>query len=192
MRPPHHAAYARFVRLLQRAMMEFLRIVALGLLAAIGYGIVHDQVTVRVCLEYFTIAHPPLISTASPTVLALAWGIVATWWVGLPLGFALAVACRLGSRPKLTAAAVAPMVGSLLAIMAACALVAGLAAFILATHGKLGLYGEYGDIIPTTLQPRFLADWYAHNVSYLTGMVGGLIVVALAYGRRARIPVGAA
>jgi len=77
--------------------MQFLKIVGLGVLAAIGYGIVHDQVTVRVCLEYFTIFHPRLISSTSPTLLALAWGVAATWWVGLPLGLGLARQCSSSS-----------------------------------------------------------------------------------------------
>jgi len=50
----------------------------------VAYGLVHDQVTVRVSLEYFTIGHPQLITTSSPTLLALFWGAAATWWVGLP------------------------------------------------------------------------------------------------------------
>ena len=83
--------------------MKSLSIVALAMAAAISYGIVHDQITARICLEYFTIGHPRLIASESPTVLALFWGVVATWWVGLPLGIALAVAARIGGRPKLTA-----------------------------------------------------------------------------------------
>jgi hypothetical protein len=60
--------------------MRFIAIVALAVAAGIAYGILHDQVTARVCLEYFTIGHPPLIPSQSPTLLAIAWGIVATWW----------------------------------------------------------------------------------------------------------------
>jgi len=112
--------------------MEFLRIVGLGLGAAIAYGILHDQITARICVEYFTVGHPPLISSTSPTLLALAWGVVATWWVGLPLGLALAVAARAGRRPKTNAAAVAPRVIKLLVVMASCGFVAGLAGFLLA------------------------------------------------------------
>src|ERR1044071_7564566 len=42
------------------ASLEFLRIVALALGAAILNGVLHDQVTARICVEYFTIGHPPL------------------------------------------------------------------------------------------------------------------------------------
>src|SRR5437667_12448595 len=97
--------------------MEFLKIVAIGVLAAVSYGIVHDQVTARVCVEYFTIGHPPLIASTSRMFLGLAWGVVATWWVGLRLGFILAVAARLGARPKLAVARLTPLILRLLAPM---------------------------------------------------------------------------
>ena len=65
--------------------MQFVGIVLFSIAAAVFYGIAHDQVTVRVCLEYFTIGHPPVFKTTSPALLALGWGVLATWWVGLPL-----------------------------------------------------------------------------------------------------------
>ncbi|RYD30998.1 MAG: hypothetical protein EOP86_18840 [Verrucomicrobiaceae bacterium] len=81
--------------------MQAFSIVAVSVLAAISYGVIHDQITARICVEYFTIGHPRLIDSDSPTVLALFWGVAATWWVGLPLGLGLAVAARAGRRPKL-------------------------------------------------------------------------------------------
>ena len=167
--------------------MEFLRIVGLGLGAAIAYGILHDQITARICVEYFTVGHPPLIASTSPTLLALAWGVVATWWVGLPLGLALAVAARGGRRPKTNAAAVAPRVLKLLVVMASCAFVAGLAGFLLAEHGSLTLVGEWGVVVPHARHSRFLADLWAHNASYLSGILGGLFVVGVTYHRRGRV-----
>src|SRR5207245_11301598 len=89
--------------------MEFLKIVGLGVLAAVSYGIIHDQITARVCVEYFTIGHPPLIPSTSPTLLAFAWGVVATWWVGLPLAFTLSCAARRGHRAMLLAAHLTPL-----------------------------------------------------------------------------------
>jgi hypothetical protein len=54
--------------------MEIIKIWLLSIAAAILYGILHDQVTARVCLEYFTVFHPPVFDTTSPTLLALGWG----------------------------------------------------------------------------------------------------------------------
>lgn len=54
-------------------------IVLLAVASGIGYGILHDQVPVRVCVEYFTIGHPPLISSRgrAGTPPAFACGILA-------------------------------------------------------------------------------------------------------------------
>src|SRR5881392_4146488 len=110
--------------------MQFLFIVALCVVAAITYGIVHDQVTARVCVEYFTIGHAPIFGTDDPTLLGLGWGVIATWWVGLLLGVPLAVAARAGSRPKRSLGSlVRPIIG-LLAVMACCALIAGVAGWL--------------------------------------------------------------
>jgi hypothetical protein len=117
--------------------MAFVRIVALGVVAAIGYGILHDQVTARVCVEYFTIGHARLIDSESPTVLALFWGVVATWWVGLPLGLMLATAARMGKRPALTATDLMPSLRRLLAVMYAGALLSGIIGFFLAQQGLI-------------------------------------------------------
>src|SRR5881275_3656828 len=82
------------------AFMESAKILILSVAAAIAYGIVHDQVTAHLCVEYFTIGHPPVFGTTSPVLLAVGWGIIATWWVGLLLGVVLAVAAQAGSRPR--------------------------------------------------------------------------------------------
>jgi hypothetical protein len=62
-----------------KTLIESLKIILLCIVAAIVYGILHDQVTARVCVEYFTIGHPPIFHTDDPTLLALGWGVIATW-----------------------------------------------------------------------------------------------------------------
>src|SRR5262245_11175533 len=136
--------------------MESLQTIGLGLLAAISYGVAHDQVTARVCLEYFTIGHPPLIPTESPTLLAFGWGIVATWWVGLPLGIVLAGAARVGKQPKLTARQLCRPVITLLACMAVCAAASGVVGYVLARSGVITLDGPLGAVVPLNSHARFL------------------------------------
>jgi hypothetical protein len=80
--------------------MQVIAIITLCIGMAVVCGILHDQVTARVCVEYFTIGHPPLFDTDSPTLLGLGWGIIATWWVGAVMGYALALSARAGRRPK--------------------------------------------------------------------------------------------
>ncbi len=38
----------------------------------------HDHVTVRICVEYFTVFHPPVFATDSTTRLGLGWEVIAT------------------------------------------------------------------------------------------------------------------
>src|SRR5215831_17293133 len=97
--------------------MQAIGIVIISIVAAVVYGIVHDQVTARVCIEYFTIGHPPVFRTESPTLLAIGWGIFATWWVGLILGVAAALVCRVGSRPKFDAAELIRPIAILMIVM---------------------------------------------------------------------------
>jgi hypothetical protein len=164
--------------------MAFVRIVALGLIAAIGYGILHDQVTARVCVEYFTIGHPRLIDSESPTLLALFWGVVATWWVGLPLGLMLATAARMGKRPVLTATDLMPSLRTLLALMYVGALLSGIVGFFLAQQGLIRLSGALAERISPERHARFLADAWAHAASYGMGVVGGVILAVNTFRKR--------
>jgi hypothetical protein len=167
--------------------MEAIRIIGFCVAAAIAYGVVHDQVTARVCIEYFTIGHPPLIPSESPTLLALAWGVVATWWVGLPLGGLLAVAARAGRLPPLTVRELRPRVLRLLAVMACAAFCAGVVGYVLASAEVIWLLPELAERVPRAAHHRFLADLWAHSASYVVGALGGLVVCYRTYRGRARL-----
>ncbi len=162
------------------------QIVLLCVLAAIAYGIVHDQITARVCVEYFTIGHPPVFPTDDPTLLGLGWGIIATWWVGLILGVALAVAARAGSRPPRGVRSLLRPVVLLLATTGAAALVMGIIGYAVAEAGGVVLVGPLADDVPRERHTRFLADLWAHATSYVVGAAGGLVVcVSVWRSRRA-------
>jgi mutator protein MutT len=156
--------------------MEAVKIVLVSIIAAVVYGILHDQITARVCIEYFTIGHPDLFGTESPTLLGLGWGVVATWWAGLFVGLPLAFAARFGSRPKRSATSLLRPVAILLGVMAACAFVAGVLGFVLASSGRIELIGLIAHRVPREKHVWFLADFWAHNASYLSGFVGGVVL----------------
>ena len=59
--------------------MKSLLIIGTTILCCVIYGIIHDQITARLCVEYFTVFHPPVFATQNPTLLGLGWGIIATW-----------------------------------------------------------------------------------------------------------------
>lgn len=165
-------------------MIESLKIFFVCVIASILYGIIHDQITARVCLEYFTVFHPPVFATQSPTLLAFGWGVIASWWMGALLGVLLAIAARAGSRSKLSAESLLKPIGKLLTIMFACALLAGLTGFV-ATQKDVIIPPEWmANNLTATINPRFMADWCAHNASYATGFFGGIILCVLQYRRR--------
>ena len=116
--------------------MQSLAIIVVSMLAAVIYGVIHDQITARVCVEYFTIGHPPLFKfeTHDPTLLALGWGIVATWWIGLLLGIPLAIAARVGRREQISVRQLYRPLVILMAVAAGCALVSGLIGHQLASE----------------------------------------------------------
>jgi hypothetical protein len=156
--------------------VEWLKIIALVMAAAIAYGIVHDQITIRVCPEYFTVAHPHIFRTSSLTLIALGWGVVATWWAGLAAGIALALAARGGSAQKFTWRRLVQPAIVLLAVMGVCATLAGFVGHWMASTGRIPSVQAWGLLLPVEKQPAFMADVFTHAMSYLVAGVGSLII----------------
>jgi len=166
--------------------MQALGIVLLCLAAAVAYGILHDLVTAHVCVEYFSVFHPRLIDSDDPVVLALFWGVVATWWVGLPLGAILAAAARAGSRPQWPVGRLVRPVGVLLAVMAAAAACAGGVGYWGAVQGATAPPAWIAERIPAEKHAAFVGDWWAHDASYAAGILGGLVLAVRVWRRRGR------
>ncbi|TWU32668.1 hypothetical protein Q31b_58260 [Novipirellula aureliae] len=157
--------------------MQWLAIVILSILACITYGIIHDQITARICVEYFTIGHPRIVPTEDPTILGIVWGIVATWWVGAILGVPLATVARIGSRPKKTVGSLIRPMGILFACSAIFALLAGVIGYVAASMEWVWLVGPIAENVPQEKHISFLVDLWAHSASYLGGFVGGIILM---------------
>lgn len=167
--------------------MPFLAIILLSIVAAVAYGVVHDQFTARICVEYFTIGHPQVFNTEDPTLLGIGWGVIATWWVGLLLGVPLALVARVGDRPKRTARSLIRPLTWLLLVMALCATVAGTVGWMLAERGDVFLLGPLAETVPAEKHVPFIADLWAHSASYLVGFVGGVVLTVLVWRSRRRI-----
>jgi hypothetical protein len=172
-----------------RRLMESLKIIAFCIFSACLYGIAHDQITARVCVEYFTIGHPRILDTDSPLLLGIAWGIVATWWVGALLGCAIAIVARAGSRPKLSPSEVARPVVILMLVAAVSALLAGLVGYSLGKEGHVFLLEPIASRVSREKHAAFLANLWAHSASYLVGFIGGVVVCAKLYRRRSQASV---
>ena len=118
--------------------------------------------------------------------------MIATWWVGLPLGLLLAFAARAGKRPKLKAADLQRPMLLLLAVMATSAVIAGSVGGILAARGSAWLDPWLKQAIPRQHQVPFLIDLWAHSASYLVGIVGGLTLALWTWRARVRQHLAAA
>jgi hypothetical protein len=163
--------------------MHSIAIIALCIASAIFYGIVHDQITARVCVEYFTVFHTP-IGTDDPTLLGLYWGVAATWWVGVLLGVPLAIAARAGSRRRRDARSLVRPIAILLVVMALSATIAGVIGWLIIGEGG-GILAKGPDRrIPLEKEAAFVADLFAHNASYLVGFVGGIVVIVQVWWSR--------
>lgn len=169
-----------------------LQIVLTAVLAAVVYGVLHDQVTARVCVEYFTIGHPPVFDTTDPTLLGLGWGIIATWWVGLSLGVPLALVARAGPWPRTPPSALWRPIAALLLCMGACATVAGMLGFVVSRSEGPVLVGWLADAVPHAKHHAYTADLWAHTTSYAVGFVGGVVVLGVVARRRYVATVAAA
>ena len=162
-------------------LVERLKIVFVCVLASVLYGIVHDQFTARICIEYFTVFHPPVFATQSPTLLGIGWGIIATWWAGAIIGVLLSTVAQSGPRNKLRAAQLIPLVTRLMVFMALCATLFGVIGYFWGS-----LPAEFSGVLPRNEERRFLADWWAHNASYASGFVGGLSLCVVVWIKRRR------
>ncbi|HXT87202.1 MAG TPA: hypothetical protein VN745_09280 [Verrucomicrobiae bacterium] len=163
---------------------EALKIVLLPTCAAIAYGIVMDQITIRVCPEYFTIAHPHILNTGSLTLLALAWGVVATWWAGAIAGVAFAFAARAGKLPKVTWRRFVRPLAVLALVMALCTIAAGFIGAWMVNSGSIPAVQAWAMSLPLDKQAAFMADAFAHVASYLIGALGCLTIAVSAAWKR--------
>ena len=164
--------------------MQGFAIVVITILCSVFYGILHDQVTVRICIEYFTIGHPPVFDTDSPTLLALGWGVIATWWMGLILGVPLAITARGGSRTKRTALSLVRPLAILLAAMGLLALLAGIIGAALARTGAVFLLEPLASRVPEEVHVSYLGVLWAHSASYLVGFLGAVVLMVLVWRSR--------
>ncbi|MBI2811372.1 MAG: hypothetical protein HYX67_11155 [Candidatus Melainabacteria bacterium] len=163
---------------------ETARIVGLCVGAAVVYGIIHDEITAHLCVEYFTVAHPHLFATQSPAALGVLWGITGTWWLGLLLGIVLARVSTVDSgAPKSTANFIAGRIGLIVVITAFSALVSGMAVYFIAAHSHLTLPDP--NVSPEK-HSMFYAVWAAHLASYFAAISTSLLVVLNVWSVRLR------
>lgn len=157
---------------------EIFKIVLLCIVFSLAYGIIHDQITVRISPEYFTIGHPAIENIGSPTVLALFWGVVSTWWVGLILGLLLSVASLAGNWPQRNARSLLKPLLTLFAFTAFSAFVFGIIGSTRAESGEIALYGSRAALIAEEQRASYLTALWVHSGSYTAAASGGVVLAA--------------
>ncbi|OJW70825.1 MAG: hypothetical protein BGO68_02335 [Candidatus Amoebophilus sp. 36-38] len=153
-------------------MIEIAKIMSMTTINAVAYGIVHDLITTQINFDYFasdrthhgpyTKAHFPFIYRTNNKILyALLWGTIATWWVGLPLGIICGIAARCNSKKLTWHNLMKPM--SLFSVgMLTTSIIVGLLNYV-----------NYKD--------SFEMVAVMHQTSYITGIVGGILMAYYLY-----------
>jgi hypothetical protein len=162
------------------------RVILVSVFAAIAYGIIHDQITAHICVEYFSAAHPPLFHTDSPTILAFCWGVSATAALGAVFGTILAEVSQSEGLPRYPLVQLCRSIIMLLAAMAFAAFLAGVLGFELSRHSIIRLPGAFAELLPPSRHDRFMAVWFAHCASYLTGLAGGALLILRIWRQRGK------
>jgi len=161
--------------------IHFVAIWLITIALACLYGIIHDQFTIRVSPEYFTKFHDPLIESQDLTLIALAWGIAATWWMGAFGGLLIALcAIRQDFCPRrfLVIAVRA------LAICMALAFATGIAAYIANYRADFAATYTKGE---ESIR-RFSAVYATHTASYLLGTIA-ILALCFVVARPPKRPV---
>lgn len=167
--------------------MTPLKIIISTFFLAIVYGILHDMVTAHLSVEYFTIGHPKIIESESPVILALTWGVVATWWLALPMGALIALVNHIGKKPSLTFSEVFSLIIRLVFIMFSMALLGGLIGYFLTESGVIYLASHLSEKIEISKHSKFLAAGWAHVFSYISSIIGTVVLCIIIIKRRKKL-----
>lgn len=100
------------------------------------------------------------------------------------LGIPLAIAARAASRPKLAPKSLIRPIRNLMAVMAVCALSAGITGWLLARADMIRLFGDIAEAVTADRHIPILADLWTHNASYIVGFIGGIVVIAKVWRSR--------
>jgi hypothetical protein len=126
-------------------------------------------------------------------MLGFAWGIAATWWVGMSLGIFLALSSRMGRLPKRNWRSLAYPIFGMLTVTGLLAAFAGWQMYRVASVDiPQGI-----PLLDDVLFPRNMGiadnviiglytDWATHLASYAGGIGGGIFLCAWTLWRRWR------
>ena len=162
-----------------------LRAMFLGIVTLTGYAMLQDQVSARLCPEYFTVLHQPIRGLTDPTLLGITWGLLGAWWGGAIMGYVAGTCATVGPRHPMT---VRQLVRPMLVLVGAVAVVTAIAGFSVWRHAEIFGITTIGNgyhvfIPPERQQAAFVVACY-HFVAYATGIVGSVALCVWITRRR--------
>lgn len=164
----------------------FLRIVVLCFAAQAAYAMVQDQFTARISTAYFTVGHPRIGDIDDPTLLGLAWGLMAGGSGGLIIGLLVGVAATSGRRPPILARELVVPLSFLIAAEAAVTAIGGLGAYLAGNLARVELRDPLAMYIPPSGHLPFVVVACAHFGTYASATIGTVVLCVWAVRRRIR------
>jgi hypothetical protein len=162
------------------------RFVLMGLVALVGYAMLQDQVSARLCPEYFTVLHPPIPELTDLTILGISWGFLGAWWGGIVLGLVMSLVATLGPRPS---PAPRELVCPLCVLVGVLALVTALTGFTVWRHAHLlgvALDSPMAEMVPRERHRELLTVACYHLSAYVTATVGGVVLCMWVWAERCK------
>lgn len=183
---------------------ESSKIFGLAVGSVFAYGILNDQITARICLEYFTKGFHesmllgwtgPILSTVrnmllaykgSATIVGIIWGVIATFSIAIIAGIVITFFSRLLKWPKLNVSDLKYPMMNAMGITGIGALAGGIVGYHkAAVHGVARMWAN------ANVASGNLVGWqvcaYAHSAAYLVGPIAIVGLCAWIVYRRYRL-----
>jgi len=162
-------------------------LLGIGLLS--GYAMVQDQISARLCPEYFTVLHNPIPGLSDPTLTGITWGFLGSWWGGALLGYGAGIAATAGKKAPLK---LKQLVFPMLCVIAFITVCTALAAFSAWRHAEVFMLESQASsievIAPQHRLPAFVVARY-HLVAYASSVVGSVVCIVWIAISRAKMSV---
>lgn len=158
-------------------------LLGIGLLS--GYGMIQDQVSTRLCPEYFTHFHNPIPGVTDPTLMGVAWGFLGAWWGGALFGYFAGLTATIGKTPPLNVRQlVLPMALTVLAVGGAVA-VTGWVVASYADQLNVEVDQYIAGPVPAERRRALMVVACYHQAAYILSIVGSIACcVWVAHARR--------
>jgi hypothetical protein len=157
-----------------------------GFVAIVGYAMLQDQISARLCPEYFTVLHPPIPGLTDPTLLGISWGFLGGWWGGIVIGYVAGLVATLGPSPPLEPR---ELVRPLTVLVFGVAVVTGLTGFTVWHHANLlGVSLDAGltGLVPVERHRAVLIVACYHLSAYASATIGGVVLCVWVWAERCR------